>query len=62
MKTALNRYKSYADKHYRGLEFEVGDHIFLKVSPIRGVIRFGQKRGKLSPRFIEPFEILERVG
>ena len=45
----------------RPLEFEVEDHVFLKVMPKRGVVRFG-KRGKLSPRFIGPFEILERVG
>ena len=45
----------------RPLEFEVGDHVFLKVMPKREVVRFG-KRGKLSPRFIGPFEILERVG
>jgi hypothetical protein len=43
------------------LEFEVGDHVFLKVSPIRGVMRFG-KKGKLSPRFIGPFEITQKVG
>ena len=45
----------------RPLEFEVGDHVFLKVMPKRGVVRFG-KRGKLSPRFIGSFEILERIG
>ena len=45
----------------RPLEFEVGDHVFLKVMPKRGVVRFG-KHGKLSPRFIGPFEILERIG
>ena len=45
----------------RPLEFEVGDHVSLKVSPKRGVVRFGE-RGKLSPRFIGPFEILERIG
>ena len=44
----------------RPLEFEVGDHVFLKVMPKRGVVRFG-KHGKLSPRFIGPFEILERI-
>ena len=45
----------------RPLDFEVGDHVFLKVMPKRGVVRSG-KRGKLSPRFIGPFEILERIG
>ena len=45
----------------RPLEFEVGDHVFLKVMPKRGVVGFG-KRGKLLPRFVGPFEILERVG
>ena len=45
----------------RPLGFEVGDHVSLKVIPKRGVVRFG-KRGKLSPRFIGPFEILERIG
>ena len=58
--TAQSRQKSYADVRHRPLEFEVGDHVFLKVMPKRGVVRFG-KRGKLSPRFIEPFEILERI-
>ena len=59
--TAQSRQKSYADVRCRPLEFEVGDHVFLKVTPKRGVVRFG-KRGKLSPRLIGPFEILERVG
>ena len=59
--TAQSRQKSYADIRRRPLEFEVGDHVFLKVVPKRGVVRFG-KRGKLSPRFIRPFEILEMVG
>ena len=59
--TAQSRQKSYADVQRRPLEFESGDHVFLKVIPKRGVVRFN-KRGKLSPRFIGPFEILERVG
>ena len=59
--TAQSRQKSYADVRRRPLEFEVGDHVSLKVIPKRGVVRFG-KRGKLSPRLIGPFEILERVG
>ena len=46
---------------HRPLEFDVGDHVFLKVMPKRGVVRF-DKREKLSSRFIRPFEILERVG
>ena len=45
----------------RPLKFEVSDRIFLKVMPKRGVVRF-DKHGKLSPRFIGPFEILERIG
>ena len=59
--TAQSWKKSYADVRRRPLEFEVGDHVFLKVMSKRGVVSFG-KRGKLSPRFIGPFEILERVG
>ena len=56
-----SRQRSYADQLRRPLEFEVGDHVFLKVMPRKGVISF-DKRGKLSSRFIRPFEILERVG
>ena len=59
--TAQSRQKSYANVRRRPLEFEVRDHVFLKVMPKRGVVRSG-KRGKLSPRFIGPFEILERIG
>ncbi|KAF5940606.1 hypothetical protein HYC85_021773 [Camellia sinensis] len=58
--TAQSRQKSYADRRRRPLSFEVGDHVFLKISPRRGLMRFG-KSGKLSPRFIGPFEILERI-
>ena len=58
--TAQSRQKRYAGVRRRPLEFEVGDHVFLKVMPKRGVVRFG-KREKLSPRFIGPFEILERI-
>ena len=58
---AQSRQKSYANRWLRPLEFEVGDHVFLKVMLKRGVVQFG-KRGKLVPRYIRPFEILERVG
>ncbi|XP_073046111.1 uncharacterized protein [Primulina eburnea] len=61
MKTAQSRQKSYADVRRRPLQFEIGDHVFLKIAPLKGVMRFG-KKGKLSPRFIGPFEILDRVG
>ena len=59
--TAQSLQKSYVDMRRRPLEFEVGDHISLKVNPKRGVVRFG-KHGKLSSRFTGPFEILERMG
>ena len=59
--TAQSRQKSYADKRLRPLEFEVGDHVFLKVMPKKGVVRF-EKRGNLAPRYIWPFEIPKRVG
>jgi len=59
--TAQNRQKSYADRRRRPLVFEVGDHVFLRVSPRRGVTRFG-RGGKLSPRYIGSFDILERIG
>ncbi|KAD4888602.1 hypothetical protein E3N88_20675 [Mikania micrantha] len=55
------RQKSYADNRRRPLEFQVDDLVMLKVSPWKGIFRFG-KRGKLSPRFVGPFKILERIG
>nr|GEX44755.1 retrotransposon protein, putative, Ty3-gypsy subclass [Tanacetum cinerariifolium] len=61
LKEVRSRQKSYADRHRRSLKFNPGDRVFLKVSPGRGVRRFGIN-GKLSPRFIGPFEILDRVG
>ncbi|KAI3696894.1 hypothetical protein L6452_29499 [Arctium lappa] len=61
MKAAQDRQKSYADKKRRPMEFQVGDRVMLKVSPWKGIIRFG-KRGKLSPRFLGPFKVLKRVG
>ncbi|GJV84848.1 putative reverse transcriptase domain-containing protein [Tanacetum coccineum] len=61
MSAGVSRQKSYVDRRYKPLEFEVGDMVLLKVSPKKGVIRFG-KCGKLSPRYIGPFKILARVG
>jgi hypothetical protein len=61
MKTAQSRQKSYTDNRRRELIFEVGDFIYLKVSPMRGMRRFKVK-GKLSPHYIGPFKILERKG
>ena len=58
---AQSRQKSYADRRRRPLEFQVGDWVFLKVSSTRGVVRFG-KRSKLNPRFIGPFEVVQRIG
>ncbi|KAJ4976105.1 hypothetical protein NE237_001211 [Protea cynaroides] len=61
VRTAQNRQKQYADTRRRDLEFAVGDKVFLKVSPMRGLKRFGQK-GKLSPRYVGPYEILAKRG
>ncbi|GJT54459.1 putative reverse transcriptase domain-containing protein [Tanacetum coccineum] len=61
MQAARDRQRSYADKRRRPLEFEVGDKVMLKVAPWKGVIRF-RKRGKLNPRYIGPFQIIERIG
>ncbi|XP_062120447.1 uncharacterized protein LOC133834747 [Humulus lupulus] len=61
MLTAQSRQKSYTDSKCREVEFTVGDLVFLRVSPMKGMVCFG-KRGKLSPRYIGPFEILDKVG
>nr|GEY10294.1 putative reverse transcriptase domain-containing protein [Tanacetum cinerariifolium] len=61
IQAARDRQKSYADRRRKPLEFEVGDKVMLKVSPWKGVIRFG-KRGKLDPCYIGPFKILAKVG
>nr|GEW23197.1 putative reverse transcriptase domain-containing protein [Tanacetum cinerariifolium] len=62
LKVARDRQKSYADKRRKPLEFSVGDCVLLKVSPWIGVVRRFGKKGKLAPRFIGPFEIIEKVG
>ncbi|XP_047306255.1 uncharacterized protein LOC124909636 [Impatiens glandulifera] len=59
--TAQKKQMSYANKKRQDITFNKGDHVFLKVSPYKGVIRFG-KKGKLNPRYIGPFKILETVG
>ncbi|KAG8498657.1 hypothetical protein CXB51_004929 [Gossypium anomalum] len=60
LKAASDRQKSYADLKRKEIAFQVGDNVFLKVSPWKKVIRFGRK-GKLSPRFIGPYKIIERI-
>ena len=61
LKIAQDRQKSYADIRCRDLKFEVGDMVILRISPWKGVLRF-RKRGKLSPRYIGPHRIVERIG
>ncbi|GJW91102.1 putative reverse transcriptase domain-containing protein [Tanacetum coccineum] len=60
LKTARDRQKSYADNRCKPLEFSVGDKVLLKVSPWKGVVRIN-KRSKLAPRYVGPFEIVERI-
>ncbi|GJZ19095.1 putative reverse transcriptase domain-containing protein [Tanacetum coccineum] len=61
MQAAQDRQKSYADQKRKPMEFEIGDRVMLKVSPWKGVVRFG-KRGKLNPRYVRPFKVLAKVG
>ena len=61
LKTARDRQRSYADNRSRDLQFEIGYRVFLKISPWKGVLRFG-RRGMLGPRFIGPYEIVSKVG
>ena len=61
MKEAQSKYKSYADKRCKDLEFLVGDGVFIKVSLMKGVVRFGRSK-KLALRYIGPFQIIERIG
>ena len=58
---AQDRQKMYADRRQVNLTFEIGDRVFLRISPWKGVLRFG-KKGKLSPRYIGPYEILDKIG
>ncbi|GJZ00222.1 hypothetical protein Tco_0517651 [Tanacetum coccineum] len=60
-KAMRDRQKTYVENRHKSLEFEVGDRVLLRVSPWKGVVRFG-KKGKLAPRYVGPFEILERIG
>nr|GFB01186.1 putative reverse transcriptase domain-containing protein [Tanacetum cinerariifolium] len=61
MQAARDRHKSYADLKRNQMKFQVGDKVMLKVSPWKGVVRFG-KRGELNPRYVGPFKVLERIG
>jgi hypothetical protein len=59
--TAQSQHKSYTDKRCHPLEFKVGDHVYLRFSPMKGVRRFGIK-GKLAPHYIDPYPIIEKYG
>ena len=61
LKVSHSRQKSYADSKCKEVVYEIGDRAYLRVSPLRGVKRFGVK-GKLAPRFVGPYRVLERMG
>ena len=61
LKVATDRQKSYADMRRKDIRYEIGEKVFLKVSPWKKVMRFG-KKGELSPRFIGPYEVIKKVG
>ena len=61
LKVAIDRQKSYADMRRKDILYEIGEKVFLKVSSWKKVMRFG-KKGKLSPRYIGPYEVIEKVG
>ncbi|XP_028095811.1 uncharacterized protein LOC114295703 [Camellia sinensis] len=61
IKTAQSHQKSYANRKCKGVELNVGDFVFLKVLPMKGIMRFG-KKSKLAPRLVGPYEIIERIG
>nr|XP_004250797.1 uncharacterized protein LOC101248640 [Solanum lycopersicum] len=61
LKVAYSMQKSYADNRRRDLEFEIGDHVYLKISSMKGVMRYGRK-GNLSPWYIVPYEVIQQVG
>ena len=61
MATAQERQKKYADQRRKPVEYDIGDYVFIKISPMKKVVRFG-KQGKLTPRYVGPYKILERIG
>ena len=61
LRAAQSWQKSYIDKRRKPLKFNVGDHVYLRVSPTRGIQRFGVK-GKLAPRYVGPYEIIDECG
>ena len=61
LKASQDRQKSYVDQHKKEMDYQIGNKVFLRVSPWKGIMRFGNK-GKLSPRYIGPYETIEKIG